>query len=299
MTAIPITAIRTDGGTQPRAVMDFTIVEEYANAMADGALFPPLVVFYDGTDHWLADGFHRRSAADTLGLAEVECDVHQGTVRDAVLYSVSANASHGMRRTNDDKRRAVLKILNDTEWGQWSDREIARRCGVNHEMVGKLRPAPVVSGGNRQMEPPRFASRGGTTYTMNTSRIGSNPPSRPQADRPLFDSTAAGQREPAWTPADIRPEPKPEPRPITNDTSNDHLWHAIRDVAEIVGDLPSPDAVAAMLPIRLAYDLKSDDMRTLSRWLGVFADAWEPREQEGRAWTEMLLKGVKSNVAAE
>jgi hypothetical protein len=33
----------------------------------------------------------------------------------------------------------VLTLLNDGEWAQWSDREIARRCAVNHEMVGRIR----------------------------------------------------------------------------------------------------------------------------------------------------------------
>ena len=33
--------------------------------------------------------------------------VREGTRRDALRYSVSATASHGYRRTNHDKRRAV------------------------------------------------------------------------------------------------------------------------------------------------------------------------------------------------
>src|SRR5690348_8493475 len=35
---------------------------DYTQAMVDGAEFPPLVVFWDGSDYWLADGFHRHSA---------------------------------------------------------------------------------------------------------------------------------------------------------------------------------------------------------------------------------------------
>jgi hypothetical protein len=42
-----------------------------------------------------------------------------------VPNSVSANAPHGLRRTNADKRRAVVRLLEDTEWSQWADREIA------------------------------------------------------------------------------------------------------------------------------------------------------------------------------
>jgi hypothetical protein len=33
-----------------------------------GAKFPPVVVFFDGTNHWLGDGFHRTCAAEVAGL---------------------------------------------------------------------------------------------------------------------------------------------------------------------------------------------------------------------------------------
>ena len=51
--------IRIDGGTQARAKMNTATVEEYATALKEGVIFPPVVVFYDGTDYWLADGFNR------------------------------------------------------------------------------------------------------------------------------------------------------------------------------------------------------------------------------------------------
>jgi hypothetical protein len=42
-----------------------------------------------------------------------------------------------------DLRRAVLTLLRDEEWGQWSDREIARRCAVYHPFVGSIRASLV------------------------------------------------------------------------------------------------------------------------------------------------------------
>jgi hypothetical protein len=53
--------------------------------------------------------------------------------------SLGANSEHGLRRTNDDKRCAVSLLLHDAEWVEWSNREIARRCVVDHKTVAKLR----------------------------------------------------------------------------------------------------------------------------------------------------------------
>lgn len=131
--------IRLDGGTQPRQYINQDVVNEYAEEMLESDNFPPMVVFNDGANFWLADGYHRWHANKKAGFVEVECDVRTGTVRDAVLYSVGANAVHGLRRTNDDKRKAIITLLNDLEWGEWSDSEIARQCCVSHVTVGRVR----------------------------------------------------------------------------------------------------------------------------------------------------------------
>jgi hypothetical protein len=168
---IPLTSLRRDGGTQPRDHISTDVAREYAEAMVDGASLPPVTVFYDGTDYWLADGFHRAMAHELLELDRIEADVRQGTKRDAVLHSVGANAAHGYRRTNMDKRRAVVTILNDPEWAAWSDREIARRCFVSTPLVGSLRPKPVTV--NSDSDATRlYLDRHGNTSTMKVAAIG-------------------------------------------------------------------------------------------------------------------------------
>jgi hypothetical protein len=113
-------------------------VAEYAEAMKAGAVFPPVVVFVDQKGaHWLADGFHRCAGAELAGLAEVTADVRQGSRKDALLYAASANSSHGLRRTNADKRRAVLLVLGN--FPKWSDRKIGEACGVDHKTVAAAR----------------------------------------------------------------------------------------------------------------------------------------------------------------
>lgn len=161
--------IRIDGGTQMRAELNATTIEEYAVAMQAGAQFPAIVVYYDGESYWLGDGFHRLAARKKLFEGAVECEVRSGTRRDAVLCAAGANAAHGLRRTNADKRRAVEALLRDEEWTQWSDREIARRCGVHHELVGIVRAE--LSGGNRQIAETRTVQRNGATYRQSTKNI--------------------------------------------------------------------------------------------------------------------------------
>ncbi|MCU4654354.1 hypothetical protein N8I71_16055 [Roseibacterium sp. SDUM158016] len=119
---LEITEIRTDGGTQSRVALCEETVSQYAEAMEDpNTVFPPVIVYFDGVDHWLADGFHRFAAWERIGRTDIPADVRKGDRRQAILHSVAANTRHGLRRTNDDKRRAVLMLLKDAEWTQWSD----------------------------------------------------------------------------------------------------------------------------------------------------------------------------------
>ena len=56
-----------------------------------------------------------------MGLAKISADVREGSRRDAILYAVGANASHGLKRTNRDKRNAVMVLLKDPEWSDRAD----------------------------------------------------------------------------------------------------------------------------------------------------------------------------------
>ncbi|MEJ7727930.1 MAG: hypothetical protein WKG00_01815, partial [Polyangiaceae bacterium] len=132
--------IRTDGGTQSRAKLSDDAIDDYAQRYTDRADMDPVVAFYDGKDHWLADGFHRHMAARKAGRPTIAVDVRQGTQRDAILYSVGANATgRAVHRSNADKRRGVMMLLRDEEWSAKSDRWIAKTCAVHHDMVANGR----------------------------------------------------------------------------------------------------------------------------------------------------------------
>lgn len=166
---INIADIRVNGGTQSRAAIDRGVVSDYADAIRDGAVFPPITVFFDGSSYWLGDGFHRYEAYSAAQVYDVPADIRQGTQRDAILFSVGANASHGLRRTNDDKRRAVLTLLNDPEWSTWSAREIARACGVSHDYAARMKREVSSDDSERT-----YTTKHGTTATMQTANIGAS-----------------------------------------------------------------------------------------------------------------------------
>jgi hypothetical protein len=83
---IPLARIK-DAGAQMRVEMRPETANDYAIEMLDGATFPPVVVFDDGTDLWLADGFHRVEAARKIDREEITAEIRQGTARDAILMA--------------------------------------------------------------------------------------------------------------------------------------------------------------------------------------------------------------------
>lgn len=178
MKKLNLNAIRIDGGTQSRVEINNEAVSDYAEAVKVGIEFPPVVVFHDGADHWLADGFHRYWAHKQAGKASIQAEVRAGTVRDAILYSLGANGAHGLRRSNADKRKAVQTLLADAEWAKWPQTKIAEACGVSREFVSRLSSDLSC---DRSQDTTRTVERAGKTYQQDTSRIGKRPAAPPEA----------------------------------------------------------------------------------------------------------------------
>jgi DNA-binding NarL/FixJ family response regulator len=111
--------VRTDdlsrhAESQIRAKADPQLVAEYAEAMLEGAEFPPVIIFQDADGYrHLADGHHRVDAAalaalkDTRRSAEVLAEIRPGTLDDALRYAMRANVQHGKRMSDADYARAI------------------------------------------------------------------------------------------------------------------------------------------------------------------------------------------------
>jgi len=231
---LAIKKIRMDGGTQPRAELREDVIDDYAEAWDAGADFPPVVVFFDGKAHWLADGFHRVHGAQKAGAVAMACEVHQGEKRDAVLYACGANADHGLRRTNGDKHRAVETLLRDDEWGNWSNVEIGKRCHVDQSTVKRIRDE--VSPLQSKSEKRQYTTKHGTVAEMDTSRIGS---------RPGATEGSSGATEAVVEDAPVESKPKRRGRGV-------ELAH---NAINILMKIPRNDA------------LRDEGLKTVARWI--------------------------------
>jgi len=224
MQSIGIQLIVRSGATQPRASLHEDVVNTYAERMEEGDTFPPVVVFFDGTTHWLADGFHRCQGAEVAGLQEISVETHSGTQQDARDYANSGkpNGRHGLRETKDDRHRRIANMLKDHP--DWSLREVAGHCEVAPNTVKAVRDSICANCTDTPADNhDRTVTRNGTTYTMQTGGIGrseyveqpDDPPieypesahSIGAADKPIdpgFNHLAQGTGQNEWyTPADI------------------------------------------------------------------------------------------------
>lgn len=321
---IPIELIRLDGGTQIRDCKTMqTKIAEYAMAMGEGNQFPPLTVFWDGEAYWLADGFHRLGAYNVVmqmlklpGL-DIECEVIEGSRREAIMYACGTNAAHGMPRTVPDKQNAVRTMLTDplvalNEDGvPWNDRQIGRICNVDHKMVGRHRADLAAelaksqnSGTGHLGHAPdsgeRKVTRGGTTYTMNTGGInqGRQQATEQSDARPEVTAEAAAE-----TPADPKPEPVEEiggdePEDPADETVEqpaapetpaktavvvefrskwDFIYDHLKEIDRAIKALPEPDEAAANFPETLSHGLTVERCLEIQHWWLEFTRYWAAR----------------------
>jgi hypothetical protein len=186
MKKIEISAIRIDGGTQARLKLDHNVVKEYAECMKDGDKFPPVTVFYDGSEYWLANGFHRYFATKSNGELEIECEVKQGTLDDAVLYAFSADGRQGLSRSAEDNRNIIIRMIQHPVWGKWSNAEIAKHVGVSKMTVGRVKaslekdkPAPTKK---------KYKDKHGNESTIETKNIGKTKEKKVTKEEPATES---------------------------------------------------------------------------------------------------------------
>jgi hypothetical protein len=139
-----VTDIKLSGGFQMRVALDQTTIDEYSqrieeNPDEDWVFDDPCTVFKIDGDLYLIDGFHRFAAMQKCEKTHVMATVHTGTRLDALKHALGANARHGLKRSNEDKRRAVRVALEQPEFANLSNRQIGELCSVSDHFVGDVR----------------------------------------------------------------------------------------------------------------------------------------------------------------
>ena len=190
MKKLNLDIIRLDGGTQARVALNTDVVAEYAAHLQEGDVFPPITVFHDGSDHWLADGFHRYMANKQNGATEIECDLKTGTLEDAKLWSYGANSKRGLSMSREDKRKVILLMLQHPEWSKWTNSEIAKHIGVSGMTIGRVK-AGLVYDAEKEPASKKFTQKDGTVKEIKTKNLGrqKQEPVEPVVEEPKFDET--------------------------------------------------------------------------------------------------------------
>lgn len=188
---------------QTRAALNEDTVADYAEAMERGDKFPAVTVFTDGAEYYLADGFHRVEALRRIGKKVVVAELQDGDFKAALLYALKANSTHGLRRTNADKRHALEMAWNAREelfGGEPSNALLAETCGVTDRWVrswrneqGRNHSAPVKSeNAQNGEEAPKTRS-----LPIRPQMAGKQPPQRPKTPSVPVRSAAPSAANPA------------------------------------------------------------------------------------------------------
>lgn len=173
MNRTALASIVFDAGTQIRAAINESLVSQYAERMTEGDMFPPIVLFHDGTAHYLADGFHRFMAARRNDFRDIDADVRPGTKQDALWFALGANKANGQRLTEADKTHAVMLAFET--WPERSSNQLAEQIGCSAQYVQQRR-AKVPSTWNL---PERVTGKDGKSYPA-SHRSPQRDPGRPE-----------------------------------------------------------------------------------------------------------------------
>lgn len=295
---IAVTGINRTGGTQVREKTDAVKVAEYAEAIEGGAAFPPIVVFFDGETHWLADGFHRVAACEKAGVADVLAEVREGTREDALWFALSANKRHGLPMSNADKQRAIRLAL-ETKPNE-SDRKIAAHIGVSHVTVAKIRAeveAGVSTGQVDQLTPPsktegldgKARSRPGEAESKAREFFESHPDLTNKSDRQIAATLNVAratvakvrkERETAPSPAQAETPPASDPAPPSEPAPVVAAVSVASAPSDQVARLPGEDEASGQGDAPALDDLRERArLAALSLYniAGTIDEKWLPR----------------------
>lgn len=143
MQGLNVNSIKLDPRLQPRNELIADAITQYAEDMKNGDTFPPVLVMRISGAYYLISGWHRTLAAKRANISEINAEIIEGTMADALWMASESNKEHdhsGTRRTNADKRKAVkmaieARIQKNGALVHGEYTEIANHVGVDVKTV--------------------------------------------------------------------------------------------------------------------------------------------------------------------
>ena len=133
--------IDIENSPKVRAQLNEEVAADYGNLIKAKVKLPNPVLFQQEGDKYffLADGLHRITGAKIIGDKTMVCEIRKGGFEEALTYALTCNTTHGLRRTQADKKRSVEAAL--AQWPKLSDTELGKRAQVDHKTVAAYRKA--------------------------------------------------------------------------------------------------------------------------------------------------------------
>jgi len=137
---IAISTLTCDPDLQVRVRLSKEAISQFAERMkteADLKAFEAVIVYFDGTNYWLADGHHRVEAAKKSGHSNVWAIVRNGERKEALWTAITENSKHGVNLTRADRRRSIELIIE--QWPEKSTTLIAEATKSSQSTVDRIK----------------------------------------------------------------------------------------------------------------------------------------------------------------
>ena len=137
-------------------------------------------------DDYVVDGHHTLKAAEKNFGSEhiITFEVQGKTFRDAFFLATGTNAAHGKRRSNEEKRLAVIRWLEDDAAKEWTDSHIAKQCRVAQQTVTRISVELTQSVSYTRPTKRKYLDKSGKVVWIDTESIGNQ-----RADAPTDTQT--------------------------------------------------------------------------------------------------------------
>jgi len=247
---LEIRKVRMDGGTQMRAGISPDTVSEYAEHIMDGAEFPPVVVFHDGDNYWLADGFHRVTAYRQSGLDVVPVDIRSGNRTDAVKFALKANAANGMPRTRDDMRRGYEVICANELCDKADTKSVKELLGCSSRWAQELTREARYEAKIQRDQKIASLSEEGKSQREIAAEVG--------VSRKVVETVGSKKNSSEMSQSEPRKEPQPHPEESVDKGQPQSRGVGVRIAHE---------AIAVLKRIPLSDGLRQDAFDIVQDWI--------------------------------